>query len=482
MYTLTVARLLGIDVGTSGSKALVIDETGQVLKEAEVAYPLMTPQPGWAEQDPEDWWRAVQQCLGSLDLDVDAIGITGQMHGSVFLDESGNVVRPALLWCDQRTLAETAEIEDRVGHSRIRDITYNPPLTGFQAPKALWLRNNEPENYAKVQKLLLPKDFIAWKLTGSFSTDVSDASGTGFLDVKTRQWSADVVSELGVPSEWLPPVFESDQIVGRTESGIPVVAGAGDQAAGAVGVGAVTSEVVSLSLGTSGVAFKSTDRPKPNQTGAVHVFCHANRSWHNMGVMLSCGGALRWARDVLFPDMDFDMMAELALSVEPGADGLVFQPTLAGERCPVVDPLATAAFAGLRLSHGRAHLARAVFEGVSFGMASCLEAVLQGGVAPGTLRVTGGGAKSTFWVQMIADVTQTPCVVLESDNGPAFGAALLAGVGTGVWQNIEVASQATVRERKRFEPNDKRFANVHAKYKRLYPALKDWAASPFALE
>lgn len=482
MYTPAVARLLGIDIGTSGTKALLVDETGKVLASAEAAYPLSTPRPGWAEQDPEDWWRAVQSCIAQIGVKPDAIGLTGQMHGSVFLDGDENVVRPALLWCDQRTQAEVGQIEEIVGHDRIRQITCNPPLTGFQAPKALWLRENEAENFSKTEKVLLPKDFIVRRLAGVFTSDVSDASGTGLLDVRARQWSGEVLSSLGLDRGLFPEVVESSTIVGHTREGVPVVAGAGDQAAGAVGVGAVVPGVVSVSLGTSGVVFTSVQQPEPNETGSVHVFCHANRSWHAMGVMLSCGGALRWVRDTLFPGSSYDEMATMAKQAPVGSEGLFFQPTLAGERCPFVDPQATGAFAGLTLAHGRGHIARSVFEGVSFGIGQCLGAVTQNSGRPEKLRVTGGGARSRFWLQMLSDVTGTTCVTMESDDGPAFGAALLAGVGVGIWKDVVEATRETVRERDRFDPSGTRYENAMEQYKRLYPVLKDWAASPFGLK
>lgn len=474
VYTSSVVRLLGIDVGTSGAKAVLIDDSGSVLAEHTELYPLSTPQPGWAEQDPEDWWAAVKKCLSAVGSGVDAIGVTGQMHGSVFLDRSGRVIRPALLWCDQRTVAESNEIDKRIGFDRVREITCNPPLTGFQAPKVLWLKNNEPECYARLSKLLLPKDFIVNRLTATFSTDLSDASGTCLLDVRNRCWSSEILAGLSLKESWLPHLHESSEIVGRTESGVPVVAGAGDQAAGAVGVGAVVPGRVSLSLGTSGVVFTSLQNPKPDATGSTHVFCHANRAWHAMGVMLACGGAVRWARDVWFEGMSFEDVTKLASRAPVGSSGASFLPTLSGERCPFVDPCATGALAGLTLAHGKEHVARAVFEGVTFGLLGCLEAVTSHAVGPQSMRVTGGGAASEFWLQMIADVTGTTCVTMESDNGPAFGAALLAGVGIGVWKDVEVAGDKTLKEAQSFVPSGVEYENAIAKYKRLYPALKDW--------
>ncbi len=482
MYTRLVVRLLGIDIGTTGTKAIVVDEAGKVLASASARYPLMTPQPGWAEQDPDDWVRSVHACLTELDGGWDAIGLTGQMHGSVFLDSQDSVVRPALLWCDQRTEAECREIEETVGSERIRTLTCNPPLTGFQLPKVLWLRKHEPEAFGRVRSVLLPKDYVAYRLTGVKATDVSDASGTGCLDVPRRVWSEDVIGAIGLDPRLYPEVHESWEVTGKTSVGIPVVAGAGDQAAGAVGVGAVGPGVVSLSLGTSGVAFSAIDAAVPGADASVHVFCHANGGWHAMGVMLSCGGAVRWARDLLYPDMTFEEMAEEASHVRPGAEGVRFLPYLAGERCPVVDPAARGAFAGLSLAHERAHVARAVFEGVTSGLAACLRKLEAFGASTRRLRLTGGGAASPFWRQLIADATQCDCVAMETDEGPAFGAALLAGVGIGVWPDVRSAVGQTVREKAACKPVGKDLGNGIEDQSRLYTHLKDWARTSDRLE
>lgn len=437
-----MARFLGIDVGTSGVKALLIDESGRVVADAHAEVPLSTPRPGWSEQDPNDWWTATEQCIAAIGERPDAVGLSGQMHGSTFLDEAGKVIRPALLWNDQRTAEQVAFIDRKVGHDRIRQITANPPLTGFQLPKLLWLRDHEPEAYARVRQVLLPKDYIRYRLTGVYATEVSDASGTGAFAVAERTWSSEVLDPLGVDSTWFPACFESDVVSGHW-NGVPVVGGGGDQAAGAVGTGAVVPGLISVSLGTSGVVFSAQDDAAYDPAGATHTFCHANRSWHRMGVMLSCGGALRWFRDVFAPGMSYDAIAAEAAAVE--SNGVVFLPYLAGERCPWNRSDLTGAFVGLTLAHGRAHLARAVFEGITMGIVDALDAVSPG-VKPDRLRVTGGGARSSFWKQLLADLSGVPVVTLAVDEGPAYGAALLAGVGAGRWNSVVQATSEVVRE------------------------------------
>lgn len=437
-----MARFLGIDVGTSGVKALLIDESGAVRASAHAEVPLSTPKPGWSEQDPGDWWSATERCLAEIGETPDAIGLTGQMHGSTFLDEHGEVIRPALLWNDQRTAAQVETIERTVGSERIRQITANPPLTGFQLPKLLWLRDEEPAAFDRVRQVLLPKDYIRYRLTGAYATEVSDASGTGAFNVADRSWSPEVFRTLDLDPTWFPACHESDAISGDWK-GIPVVGGGGDQAAGAVGTGAVVPGLISVSLGTSGVVFAAQDNAAYDPAGATHTFCHANRSWHRMGVMLSCGGALRWFRDVFAPGMSYDEIAAMAATVE--SEGVVFLPYLAGERCPWNRSDLTGAFVGLTLAHGLPHLARATFEGITMGIADALDAVSPG-VKPDRLRVTGGGARSPFWRQMLADMTGVPVVTLAVDEGPAYGAALLAGVGAGRWKTVIEATAEVVRE------------------------------------
>ena len=472
-----MAKLLGIDVGTSGCKVLLIDEFGTVLKQASAEYPLSVPQPLWSEQNPEDWWAGVQKCLAEInEPDIDAIGVAGQMHGSVFLDDKDEVIRPAILWNDQRTSEECREIDETIGAERVRQITCNPPLTGFQLPKLLWLRNNELSNYQRLRTILLPKDYIRFKLTGIKATEVSDASGTGIFDVPNRRWSTEMMAALEIDPSIFPPCFESHEASSKTASGIPVVGGGGDQAAAAVGTGAVNNGVISVSLGTSGVVFTAIDGPQYDIAGAAHTFCHANGGWHAMGVMLSCGGALRWYRDTLCAGMTYDEIAAEAEFIEPGAGGLTFLPYLTGERCPHNDPFARAAFGGLTLGHTHAHLSRAVFEGVSFGLLDGMNLLRGLGAKADEIRITSGGAKSRFWVQLLADLFQTPCVTLACDEGPAYGAAILAGVGIGLWGSVSEACEQTVKIRARFEPSGTDYSSKSERYTKLYSQTSGWNA------
>ena len=479
-----MAKLLGIDIGTSGTKALLIDEHGTVLKTASCEYPILVPQPMWTEQNPADWWAGVQLCLREIgESRPDAIGLTGQMHGAVFLDENDQVIRPAILWNDQRTVNECGEIDRAVGADRVRQITCNPPLTGFQAPKILWLRNNEPENFSRLKSVLLPKDYIRFLLTGVKATEVSDASGTGLFDIASRDWSAEILSELDLSSSLFPDSFESDEVSARTlqsgllEAGIPVVGGGGDQAAGAVGTGAVDEGIVSVSLGTSGVVFSSLPSAEYHKGGAAHTFCHANRSWHAMGVMLSCGGALRWYRDNLSRFSSYDEIAECATRAEAGCGGLTFLPYLTGERCPHNNPYARASFAGMTLAHSEIEIGRSVFEGVTFGLKEGFELIKGLGASSSELRVTGGGARSQFWVQMIADVFGTDCVTLRCDEGPAYGAAILAGVGIGLWSSTKAACSELIKPNVRFEPTGLDYTDAYNRYRMLYLAQLDWIES-----
>lgn len=480
-----MAKLLGIDIGTSGCKVLLLDETGKVLKQASAEYPISVPQPLWSEQNPEDWWNGVEKCLAEInEPNPDAIGVTGQMHGAVFLDANDQVIRPALLWNDQRTVKECEEMDATIGKDRLREITCNPPLTGFQAPKLLWLRNNELSRYQQVKSLLLPKDYIRFKLTGVKATEVSDASGVGLLNVPKRDWSGELLAKLEIDPSILPPVFESSVASAKTKAvaglsaGIPVVGGGGDQAAGAVGTGAVRTGVISVSLGTSGVVFTAIDAPQYDKAGAAHTFCHANGKWHAMGVMLSCGGALRWYRDTLAAGMGYDQISAEAATVAPGCDGLTFLPYLTGERCPHNDPNARAAFAGVTLGHTHAHLSRALFEGVSFGLLDAMDLLRGLGAKAEQVRVTSGGAKSPFWVQMLADMFGTPCVTLESDEGPAFGAAVLAGVGIGLWSNVETACDQVIRVKSETKPSGVDYGAARVRYQELYGATRGWNLLP----
>lgn len=466
-----MARLLGIDVGTSAMKAVLVDETARVLKSASAEYPLHTPRPGWAEQDPADWAAALWNVLDAIGETPDAIGLTGQMHGMVALDASDQVVRNAILWCDQRTAEECREIEAALGPDRVREVTGNPMLTGFQLPKIVWMRKHEPANFERTRSVLLPKDYIRYLLTGVKAADVSDASGVGLLDLRRRNWWAEGIEELSLDSGWFPEVLESASLTPAAYRQARIVAGAGDQAAGAIATGAVAPGIVSVSLGTSGVVFAAIEGPGAEvHNDAVHTFCHANGGWHRMGVMLSCGGAVKWARDVLYGDSDYRRFDQEVDSVPPGCEGLTFLPYLSGERCPHVDPEVRGAFGGLSLVHGRAHMARAVLEGATFGIKDCHDVL---GSNAKEVRVTGGGAKSDVWMQMLADVLGVACVRLAGDEGPAMGAALLAGVGIGVWEDVAAASLAGVEPGRRFEPKTD-YAEPLARYRRMYPHARAW--------
>lgn len=473
-------QLLGIDIGTSGCKVLLINGEGEIVQQENAEYPIATPQPGWTEQNPEDWWSGVLTCLGKMDVSqVKGIGVTGQMHGSVFLDEKGEVIRPALLWNDQRTQKECEEIETKVGKDRLMEITGNPALTGFQLPKVLWLKNNEPDRFARLNQVLLPKDYIRFKLTGEYATEVSDASGTGCFDLKTRSFSTEILEKLGLHPSLFPKSFESDEITGHTNleslpKGVPVVGGGGDQAAAAVGTGAVVPGVISISLGTSGVVFTSIPSSKYDQSGAAHTFCHANRGYHAMGVMLSCGGAVRWYRDTFGAGRSYDQISEAAKTIPAGCEGLSFLPYLAGERCPHNDPNARSVFAGATLAHALSHFDRALFEGVTFGLMDCFETLKALGAESKSIRVTSGGAKSEFWVQMIADVLQADCQRISIDEGPAFGAAILAGVGIGFWNNVAEACEKVIKVSSTTSPSGENYEESYRRFKSLYSHVKSW--------
>jgi xylulokinase len=476
-----MAKLLGIDVGTSGCRALVMDESGVILKEATSEYAPSIPRPGWSEQDPHDWWNGIQTCLAKLDEpNPDAIGLTGQMHGSVFLDAAGEVLRPAILWNDQRTIAECQFIEESVGHGRVREITRNPPLTGFQLPKVVWLRRNEPEVFGRVRKVLLPKDYIRFKLSGQFVSDVSDASGTGNFDVARRNWSPEIAGALDLPESLFPDVRESFEVSAKSvahpflSEGVAIVAGAGDQAAGAIGTGTVEPGIFSISLGTSGVVFTALDGASFDPNGSVHTFCHANGAWHAMGVMLSCGGAVKWLRDQIGGGRSYEELTGMAAKVQPGSDGVSFLPYLTGERTPHNDPAARACWAGLAQEHGLANMARAVYEGATFGLLDCYDSLKMVGAGADDVRITGGGARSSFWVQMIADAFQKTCTLLETEEGPAHGAAILGGVGIGLWPSVSEACRQVVKKRAEILPSGADYAKAVSRYRELYQCQRKW--------
>ena len=472
-----MTALVGLDVGTTGVKALAVSPDGDVLGRAEQDYALSTPKEGWSEQDPEDWWRAAEAALEALAVsDLAGIGLSGQMHGLVALDERERVLRPAILWNDQRTASECAEIEERLGLGRLVELTGNRALPGFTAPKLLWLRRHEPETYARIAHVLLPKDYVRLRLTGERATDASDASGTLLFDVAGRRWSDEVVTALELPREWLPPVLESPAVAGHTADGIPVAAGAGDQAAGALGVGVDRPGPLSVVLGTSGVVFAALPGFAADPEGRVHSFCHAvPDGWHAMGVMLSAAGSLRWLRDAVAPGEPFERLIAEAESCPPGAEGLLFLPYLAGERTPHADPDARGAFVGLTLRHGRGALVRAVLEGVAFGLRDALELLETLGVEPRVGRASGGGARSDLWLRIVASVLGIPLERAVAEEGAAYGAALLGGVAAGVFGDVHGAVAACVRVRDRIEP-EPRWADTYAggyrRYRALYPALR----------
>jgi xylulokinase len=460
-----VTTLVGLDVGTTGVKAVAISPTGEVLAMEEEAYPLSTPHPGWAEQDPEDWWRAAEAVIARLPFAEVRLGFSGQMHGLVCLDADDRVLRPAILWNDQRTAAECTEIEQRVGLERLIELTGNRALTGFTAPKLLWLRRHEPDVYARIRHILLPKDYVLLRLTGEHGIDAADASGTLLFDVRGRRWSDDVTDALEIPRGWLPPVSEST-----------VYGGAGDQQAAALGVGVVRPGTLSVVLGTSGVVLAALPEYRAEPQARVHVFCHAvPGTWEAMGVMLSAAGALRWFRDALAPGSSFEELVAEAAAWPPGAEGLTFLPYLAGERTPHADASARGVFEGLSLRHDRGGLVRSVLEGVAYGLRDSLELLRGLGVDAQVGRASGGGARSRLWLEIVASALGIPLELTEVEEGSAYGAALLAGVSNGVFAGPEEAVSACVRVRDRIEPNQawsRVYDEGYARYRALYPAVK----------
>jgi xylulokinase len=487
-----VGHVLGIDVSTTATKAVLIDGTGAVRGVGTSEYGFSVPHPLWSEQEPGLWWdgavAAIRSVLGSAGVaarDVDAVGLTGQMHGAVLLDASGDVVRPAILWNDQRTGAECDAIRRVLGPERLVEITGNDALTGFTAPKLVWVRDHEPDVWRRVAHVLLPKDFVRLRLTGDYALDKADGSGTILFDLAARDWSAEVLAALEIDPAWMPPTHEGPEVTGTVTAeaaaatglaaGTPVVAGGGDQSANAVGVGAVAAGTVALSLGTSGVVFATTDRPLHEAHGRVHAFCHAVPGrWHMMSVMLSAAGSLRWFRDTLAPGLEFGDLVAPAAEVPAGSDGLLFLPYLSGERSPYPDPLARAAFVGLTLRHDRRHLTRAVLEGVAFGLRDGLDLMVEAGMpAPEQIRASGGGTASGLWVQILADVLGAEIAMVDTTEGAAYGAGLLAAVGARWFPSVDAATAACVRATPIASPGPDRafYVEAHAIYRQLYPAL-----------
>jgi xylulokinase len=489
-----MAYFLGIDTSTTGSKALVIDERGDVIAVASSPHTLQTPRPLWSEQDPREWWEAVSASIravlkqaGISGESIAAVGLTGQMHGLVLLDEAGNVLRPAILWNDQRTQSQCDEIHARIGKERFIQITGNVALTGFTAPKILWVKENEPEVYAKATHVLLPKDYIRYKLTGEYAMDKADGAGTVLFDLQKRDWSEEVLSALEIPRAWMPKTFEGPEFTGRVseeaaaltglKAGTPVAAGGGDQAAQAVGVGAVEPGIVGLTVGTSGVVFATTPSALIEPEGRLHAFCHAVPGlWHFMGVMLSAAGSLQWYRDTLVPNMSFDELLKEAESIPAGSEGLQFLPYLTGERTPYPDPLARGAFIGLTIRHQRPHMTRAVLEGVSFGLKDSFTLIQNAGLgAIIQVRASGGGTKGALWRQILASVLEAELVTVNTTEGAAYGAAILAGVGAGAWTDVSSACRACIKITGSTRPEPSQldvYHKVYPVYQELYPALK----------
>ncbi len=485
---------MGIDISTTGAKALIIDETGTVQAIGNTAQPISQPQPLWSEQNPKDWWdgivAAIQTALKEANLsgeDIAGIGMTGQMHGLVMLDSNGEVLRPSILWNDQRTQKQCDEITQTIGFSRLIELTGNRALTGFTAPKILWVRDNEPDVYAKCEHILLPKDYLRYKLTGDYHTDLAGAAGTSLLNVAERSWSIEVVDALGIPASWLPKVHEGTEITGAIseeaaqltglKAGTPVVGGGGDQAAGAVGMGCVTPDKIGVTVGTSGVVFAPLSDYAFEPEGRLHAFCHSvPGQWHFMGVMLSAAGSLQWYRDTIAPDVSFDALLAETANIPAGSEGLLFLPYLSGERTPHPDPLARGAFVGLTARHTRAHMTRAVMEGVAFGLKDSFTLIDNVGLPDSyEVRISGGGAKSPLWQQIIADIFNAPLVNVNTPEAGAFGAALLAATGTGSFEDVPSACEATIKTEERVEIGDNvaAYAEAYKKYQDLYPSLKE---------
>ncbi len=487
-----MAHVLGIDVSTTATKAVLIDESGAVVGVGASAYGFSVPRPLWSEQDPELWWdgavAAIRSVLATTGVPADevvAIGLTGQMHGAVLLDAAGDVLRPAILWNDQRTAAECHAIRDALGPERLIAITGNDALTGFTAPKLVWVRDHEPDVWRRIAHVLLPKDYLRLRLTGEYALDKADGAGTLLFDLAARDWSTEVLDALRIEPAWMPPTWEGPEITGVVtaiaaaatglRAGTPVVAGGGDQSANAVGVGAVTVGTMALSLGTSGVVFATTDRPLFEPHGRVHAFCHAVPGrWHLMSVMLSAGGSLRWFRDAIVPGVEFGDLVDAAAEVPAGSGGLLFLPYLSGERSPHPDPLARGAFVGLTLTHDLRHLTRAVLEGVAFGLRDGLDLMIEAGTpVPDQIRASGGGTESPLWRQILADVLGAEIATVSTSEGAAYGAGVLAAVGAGWYPSVEAASAALVTATPVASPgpDTEAYRDAHAIYRELYPAL-----------
>jgi xylulokinase len=484
---------LGVDVGTGGTRAILIDRSGKVLASCSSEHaPIHSEHIGWAEQDPEDWWRAAQEAIAEIlaqskltGSEIEAIGLTGQMHGCVMLDSNGEVLRPALIWADQRTQPQCDWLTEKIGFERLIELTANPALPNFTLTKLLWVREHQPEIFARIAHVLCPKDYVRYRLTGEFAMDMQEASGTLLLDVAHRRWSNEVAEAAGIPMQWLPRLFEGPEICARIShtgasvtglaAGTPVAAGAGDQGAGAVGMGILAPGSVSATIGTSGVVFAATDAPTMDRLGRLHTFCHAAPGrWHVMGVTNGAGLSLRYFRDTFAPDLSYDALSALAAEAPAGSDGLLWAPYLFGERTPHLDPNARAAFAGITASHTRAHFIRAVLEGVAMSLRDTFTLFSELRIPVDSIRLGGGGARGLLWRQIQADVYGQPVEILQAEEGGAFGAALLAGTGVKAWPSVEAACTATIRVASTVEPrNAPAMETAYHRYRKLYPALRE---------
>lgn len=488
--------LLGIDVGTSGVKVILLQTDGRILANITEEYTVSSPHPMWSEQNPADWWhatcRAIRQALSHAGIkpsEVQGVGLSGQMVGLVTLDKDGQVIRPCIMWNDQRSAKEAEELTNRIGRGKILQETSNPLFATFVAPKLVWMRGHEPDKYQRICHFLMPKDYIVYRLTGHLVTEVSDASGTCLFNVRERRWSKIMTRALQIPEEWLPPCTESDEVAGTVttaaavESGLsfgtPVIAGAGDQPAQAMGSGIVKPSLCSVTIGTSGVIFAQSDRHLEHPAGLLHSFCHSvHGQWYLMGVMLSAGGSFQWLRNLFnsLAPISYDAMTGLAISVPPGCEGLVFLPYLTGERCPHDDPRARGSFLGLTQRHGLTHLIRAVMEGITYGLCDSVQLMRELGIPINRVYASGGAVKSAFWRQMLADVFETEIVTTNVTEGAAYGAAMLAGIGTKHYANAAEAVDALISVTDTVEPDadtHRIYADTYAIYRSLYPQLKE---------
>lgn len=487
-------NFLGIDVGTSSVKIILMNKVGEVTETVTKEYPVYYPQNGWAEQNPEDWWQATKEGIKELvdksnisSEEIKALGLSGQMHGLVLLDEKDKVLMPAILWCDQRTTEECDEITKLLGKEKLSKYTGNKALTGFTAPKILWVRKHRPDIYAKVKHILLPKDYIRFKLTDEYATDVSDASGTLLFDVEKRQWSTEMLKALDIKEEIMPKCYESYEVTGFLSESVAkelglnknmiVVGGGGDQASGAVGTGTVKSGIISVALGTSGVVFACQDRYSVDEENRLHSFCHGNGKWHVMGVMLSAASCLKWWVENINKEVREDPYDKLLMEAEkvpPGSEGLIFLPYLLGERTPYSDPYAKGVFMGLNMLHGREHMTRAIIEGVSFGLNDSLEIVRALGIPVNEVRVSGGGARNRLWRQILADIFNVRVDIINTTEGPAYGAAILAAVGSGLFNSVDEACEQLVKVTESVYPkaeNVRKYRDIYLVYNSLYPTL-----------